>query len=177
MGTTMTTWTTRSATPHSSLSPQVAIRQTSAQLGQCHQLEGKDARAMLTGGASGRATTQHDKDDDVSNRNMLQEQRWNNQDQAVQVYEVEREKETYLLPGTKENPIVQVDDGRNCYPTSFKLLSLALLSKNHEKIPIRDSRLCRLCSDAVSLSNHVPLDDGTHLITMKPTSFYSRVNT
>jgi hypothetical protein len=49
-------------------------------------------------------------------------------------FEVEREKETYLLPGTKENPIVQVDDGRNCYPNSFKLLSLALLSKNHEKV-------------------------------------------
>jgi hypothetical protein len=64
--TTMTTWTTRSATPRSSLSSQFAIRQTSAQLGRCHQLEGKDARAMLTRGASGRAKTQRDKDDDVS---------------------------------------------------------------------------------------------------------------
>ena len=43
--------------------------------------------------------------------------------------------------------------------------------------PIRDSRLCRLRSDAFSLTNHVPLDDGTHLITMKPTGFYSRENT
>ncbi len=42
---------------------------------------------------------------------------------------------------------------------------------------IRDSRLCRLRSDGFSLNNHVPLDDGTHLITMKPTGFYSRVNT
>ncbi len=43
--------------------------------------------------------------------------------------------------------------------------------------PIRDSRLCRLRSNGFSLNNHVPLDDGTHLITMKPTGFYSRVNT
>ncbi len=43
--------------------------------------------------------------------------------------------------------------------------------------PIRDSRLCRLRSDGFSLNNHVPLDDGTHLITMKPTGFYSRVST
>ncbi len=42
---------------------------------------------------------------------------------------------------------------------------------------IRDSRLCRLRSDGFSLNNLVPLDDGTHLITMKPTGFYSRVNT
>jgi hypothetical protein len=42
---------------------------------------------------------------------------------------------------------------------------------------IRDSRLCRLRSNAFSLTNHVPLDDGTHLIAMKPTGFYSRVNT
>ena len=67
-------------------------------------------------------------------RSVLQEQRWNNQGQAVQVYEAEHENETYLLPGTKENPIVQVDGGRSCYPTSFKLLSLVLLSKNHEKV-------------------------------------------
>jgi hypothetical protein len=65
---------------------------------------------------------------------MLQEQRWDNQGQAVQVYEVEREKETYPLPGSKENPIIQVDDDRNCYPTSFKFLSLALISKNHKKV-------------------------------------------
>jgi hypothetical protein len=39
--------------------------------------------------------------------------------------EAEPEKETYLLPGTKEKPIVQVDEGRNYYPTSFKLVSLA----------------------------------------------------
>jgi hypothetical protein len=42
---------------------------------------------------------------------------------------------------------------------------------------IRDSRLCRLHSDACSLTGHVPLDDGTHLIIMKPTAFYSRVDT
>ncbi len=40
-------------------------------------------------------------------------------------FEAERGKETYLLPGTKENPIVQVDGGRNYYPTSFKFASLA----------------------------------------------------
>ena len=67
-------------------------------------------------------------------RSVLQEQRWNNQGQAVQVYEAEHENETYLLPGTKENPIVQVDGGRNCYPTSFELVSLVLLFKNHEKV-------------------------------------------
>jgi len=44
------------------------------------------------------------------------------------------EHETYLLPGTKEKPIVQVDSGRNYYPTSFKLLLPALLSKNHNKV-------------------------------------------
>ena len=47
----------------------------------------------------------------------------------------------------------------------------------HNLGAIRDSRLCRLRSDGFSLNNHVPLDDGTHLITMKPTGFYSRVNT
>jgi len=50
-------------------------------------------------------------------------------------FEAERGKETCLLPGTKENPIVQVDGGRNYYPTSFKFASLAPPpSKNHEKI-------------------------------------------
>ncbi len=44
------------------------------------------------------------------------------------------EKETYLLPGTKGKPIVQVDKGRNYYPTSFNILSLVLLSKHHEKV-------------------------------------------
>jgi hypothetical protein len=44
-----------------------------------------------------------------------------------------KKKKLTSLPGTKENPIVQVDDGRNCYPTSSKLLSLTLLSKNHKK--------------------------------------------
>jgi len=52
-------------------------------------------------------------------RSLLQEQRWNNQGQVVQVLEAESGKETYILPGTKEKPIVQVDEGRNCYPTSF----------------------------------------------------------
>ena len=66
----------------------------------------------------------------ISNsRSVLQEQRWNNQGQAVQVYEAQLEKETYLLPGTTEKPIVMVDEGRNCYPTSFNLVSLVLLSK------------------------------------------------
>ncbi len=37
---------------------------------------------------------------------VLQEQRWNNQGQAVQVIEAEPENETYLLPGTKEKPKV-----------------------------------------------------------------------
>ena len=66
-------------------------------------------------------------------RSMLQEQRWNNQGQAVQVFEAEPENETYLLPGTKEKPKVQVDEGRNCYPTSFKFVSLARLSKKTQK--------------------------------------------
>ncbi len=42
------------------------------------------------------------------------------------------ERKTYLLPGTKEFPIVQIDAGRNYYPTSVKFASLALLS-NHKK--------------------------------------------
>jgi hypothetical protein len=53
---------------------------------------------------------------------------------------------------------------------------LALLLAQHA-LTIRDSRLCRLRSDAFFLPNHVPFDDGTHLITMKPTGFYSRENT
>ncbi len=65
----------------------------------------------------------------VEIHSVLQEQRWNNQGQAVQVFEVEPENETYQLPGTKEKPIVQVDEGRNCYPTIFKFVSLAQLSK------------------------------------------------
>jgi hypothetical protein len=44
------------------------------------------------------------------------------------------ERKTYPLPGTKEFPIVQVDKGRNYYPTSFDFASLALLSKNQEKV-------------------------------------------
>jgi len=51
----------------------------------------------------------------------------------VQVYEVEQEKETYPLPGTKKNPIGQVDKGRNCYPTSFNVVALALISKKPQK--------------------------------------------
>jgi hypothetical protein len=53
---------------------------------------------------------------------------------------------------------------------------LALLLAQHAST-IRNSQLCCLCPNAFSLTNHVPLDDGTHLITMKPTGFYSRVNT
>jgi hypothetical protein len=61
-------------------------------------------------------------------RSVLQEQRWNNQGQAVQVWKAELQNETYLLPGTNKNPIVQVDEGRIYYPASFNLVSLALLS-------------------------------------------------
>ena len=64
---------------------------------------------------------------------VLQEQQWNNQGQAVQVFEAEPENEFYLLPGTREKPKVQVDKGRNCYPTSFKFVSLARLSKKTQK--------------------------------------------
>ena len=53
---------------------------------------------------------------------------------------------------------------------------LASLLAQHA-LTIRDSRLCHLCSGAFSLTSLVSLDDGTHLITMKPTGFYSRVNT
>ena len=42
-------------------------------------------------------------------------------------------KLTYYLE-LKKNPIVQVDGGRNYYPTRFKFASLALLSKNHKKV-------------------------------------------
>jgi hypothetical protein len=62
----MTTWTTRSATMSSLLLPQVAIRQTPARLGQCHQHDCKDASAMLAGGTSTRAKTQRDKGYNVS---------------------------------------------------------------------------------------------------------------
>jgi hypothetical protein len=41
-------------------------------------------------------------------------------------------------------------------------------------LPFRDSRLCRLHSDLVSSTNHVPFDGGTYLITIKPTGFYRR---
>ena len=37
-------------------------------------------------------------------RSVLQEQRWNNQGQAVQVWKAELQKEIYPLPGTRENP-------------------------------------------------------------------------
>jgi hypothetical protein len=65
-------------------------------------------------------------------RSVLQEQRWNNQGQAVQVWKAEPQKETYPLPGTNKKPIVQVDEGRNYYPTSFNFVSLVLLSNNHK---------------------------------------------
>jgi hypothetical protein len=58
---------------------------------------------------------------------VLKEHRWNTQGQAVQVWKAVLENETYLLPGTNKNPIVQVDEGRNYYLTSFNLVSLALL--------------------------------------------------
>ncbi len=43
------------------------------------------------------------------------------------------ERKTYPLPGTKENPIVQVDTGRNYYPTSFKFYLFALLFQEPRK--------------------------------------------
>ena len=67
-------------------------------------------------------------------RSVLQEQDEATRARWYRFFEAEREKETYLLPETKENPIVQVDEGRNYYPTSFEFASLALLSKNHEKV-------------------------------------------
>ncbi len=93
-------------------------------------------------------------------RSVLQEQRWNNQGQAVQVYEVEREKETYRpLPGTKENPIVQVDEGRNCYPTSFNDVALALLSEKPQKSTSWDLTFSprSLREPAKSSKTHPPL--------------------
>ena len=49
--------------------------------------------------------------------------------------EQSNERKTYPLPDTKENPIVQVDTGRNYYPTRVKYFLFALLfSKNHEKV-------------------------------------------
>jgi hypothetical protein len=60
---------------------------------------------------------------------------------------------------------------------SFKRCSQGALDIRAIFFAIQVSRLCRLCSDAFSLTNHVPLDDGTHLIAMKSTGFYSRVNT
>ena len=66
----------------------------------------------------------------AGSRSVLQEQRWNNQGQAVQVWKAELQKETYLLPGTKE---IQVDEGRNYYPTSFNVVSLVPLSKTTKK--------------------------------------------
>jgi hypothetical protein len=53
---------------------------------------------------------------------------------------------------------------------------LGLLLVQHT-LTIQDSRLCRLRSNAFSLTNHVPLDEGIHLITTKPTGFYSKVKT
>jgi hypothetical protein len=43
------------------------------------------------------------------------------------------ERTTYPLPDTKENPIVQVDTGRNYYPTSFKFYLFALLFQEPQK--------------------------------------------
>jgi hypothetical protein len=73
---------------------------------------------------------------------------------------VEHEKETYLLPGTRENPIVQVDGGRNCYPTSFELVSLVLLSKNHEKVLLGTSLFHPEAS--VNQPNQVKEHHGSH---------------
>jgi len=66
-------------------------------------------------------------------RSVLQEQQWNNQGQAVQVFDAEPENETYPLPETKENPIVQVDEGRHYYPTILSLRPSLSFPKNTKK--------------------------------------------
>jgi len=59
-------------------------------------------------------------------RSVLQEQDEATGARRYRFFEAKQEKETYPLPETKENPIVQVDEGRNYYPTSFEFASLAL---------------------------------------------------
>ncbi len=70
------------------------------------------------------------------------------------------ERKTYPLPGTKEIPIVQVDEGRN-YPTSFNFASLALPSKNQEKVLPGTSLFSprSLREPAKSSKTHPPLPD------------------
>ena len=53
---------------------------------------------------------------------MLQEQEEATKARRYRFLKQSEERKAYPLPGTKEN---QVDEGRNHYPTSFKLLSLA----------------------------------------------------
>jgi hypothetical protein len=47
--------------------------------------------------------------------------------------EQSNERKTYPLPDTKENPIVQVDTGRNYYPTSVKFYLFTLLFQEPRK--------------------------------------------
>ena len=76
-----------------------------------------------------------------------------------------KENETYLLPGTKEKPIVQVDGGRNYYPTSFKLLSLALLSVDRGRNYYPTS--FKLLSLVLLSKNHEKVLPGTSLFHPK----------
>ena len=55
-------------------------------------------------------------------RSVLQEQEEATKARRYRFLKQSEEMKAYPLPGTKEN---QVDEGRNHYPTSFKLLSLA----------------------------------------------------
>jgi hypothetical protein len=65
---------------------------------------------------------------------VLQEQEEATKARRYRFLKQSEERKTYPLPGTKENPIVQVDEGRNYYPTTLEFVSIALLSKNHEKV-------------------------------------------
>ncbi len=66
-------------------------------------------------------------------RSVLQEQRCTTKARRYRFLKQSEEKKTYPLPGTKENPIVQVDTGRNYYPTSFKFYLFALLFQEPRK--------------------------------------------
>jgi hypothetical protein len=65
---------------------------------------------------------------------VLQEQEEATKARRYRFLKQSEERKTYPLPGTKENLIVQVDEGRNYYPTILEFVSIALLSKNHEKV-------------------------------------------
>ena len=47
---------------------------------------------------------------------MLQEQDEATRARRYRFFEAEQKRETYPLPETKENPIVQVNKGRNYFP-------------------------------------------------------------